>query len=74
MPGAVVLGHDGLLYGVTRVEASGEVELYRYGQTLIATPPPGTPITVIEQVTEELRAADVLIAGGLGPLEIIGET
>lgn len=77
--GAIVGGHDGLLYGVLSIDhthASGPiVTLTRYGVvTGPAQPPPGTPIAIISQpdLTAEGYAFEVLAAGGLQP-ELLGE-
>jgi len=77
--GSVVLGHDGLQYGVAHVEhglpGGPGIVLVRHGQRLQAQPPPGTPITVLQaaDVSEEARAFETLTAAGLGP-QIIRET
>lgn len=77
--GSVVLGHDGLTYGVEHVEhglpGGPGITLTRYGQRVSAQPPPGTPITVVEaaDTTEEARAFAALAEAGLDP-QIIRET
>lgn len=76
--GSVVLGHDGLVYGVAHVErdlpGGPGIVLVRHGQRLQAQPPPGTPITVVQaaDVSEEARAFAVLAQAGLGP-EVVRE-
>lgn len=76
--GAVVLGHDGQTWGVAGVAPGPDgptVALVRHGQQLVGRPPAGTPITVIQpaDVSGELAAVDALLAGGLGPVEIVYE-
>lgn len=74
--GAVVLGHDGALWGVESVvrEPVLAVTLVRYGRRMTGRPPPGTEVTVVEDadVTAEFRAAELLVAA-FGSVEIISE-
>ena len=66
--GAVVLGHDGDLWGVEHIEREPAlaVTLVKHGQRVTGYPPAGTPITVVEpaDVTAEARAAQTLIDAG----------
>lgn len=77
--GDVVLGHDGLTYGVAGIKhgnpAGPIITLFRYGQTIgPSQPPPGTPITVLQRadVTAEARAFAALAECGIAA-ELIGE-
>lgn len=77
--GSVVLGHDGLTYGVAHIEhglpGGPGIVLVRHGERVHAQPPPGTPITVLAEadVSQEARAFQALADEGLGP-QIIRET
>jgi hypothetical protein len=77
--GDIVLGHDGLAYGVADIVLGDPrgpiVTLTRFGEQLVAQPPPGTPITVIQPVDTDLeaRAFAVLADAGLAP-EVIRES
>lgn len=75
--GDIVLGHDGELWGVERIEHEPRiaVTLVKGSQRVTGYPPPGTPITVVQRadVSAEHDAAAVLLAAGLGPLHIISE-
>jgi hypothetical protein len=74
--GDVVLGHDGELWGVARIEREPElvVELVRYGARVVGRPPAGTPVTVVEpaDVSAEQRAVNALLGGGFD-VELISE-
>lgn len=74
--GDVVLGHDGLTYGVAGVAPGPIITLYRHGQ--ISGPaqvPPGTPVTILQRAdtAAEARAFAILAEAGLNP-QIIRET
>lgn len=75
--GDIVLGYDGQSWGVESVhrEPTLAVVLVRYGQRLVARPPGGTPITVLDEsdVSAEWWAAQTLAAAGMAPV-IISET
>ncbi len=66
--GAVVLGHDGDLWGVEHIEREPQlaVTLVKNGQRVTGYPPAGTPITVVKpaDIEAERQAADVLLAAG----------
>lgn len=77
--GCVVLGHDGLIYGVAAFEphpAGPVIELVRDGHSIgWAQPPAGTPITVLHwpDTAAEAQAFNALALGGLNP-QLIRET
>jgi hypothetical protein len=75
--GDIVLGHDRELWGVESIDHVPQlaVTLVRHGVRVTGYPPPGTQITVVEAVdtSAEAAACDVLLAAGLGPVEILGE-
>ena len=77
--GDIVLGHDGKAYGVADIvfgdPCGPVVTLTRFGERLVAQPPPGTPITVIQPVDTgpEAQAFAALAAAGLAP-EVIRES
>lgn len=77
--GDIVLGHDNQAWGVVELTLGDPrgpvVTLTRYGQQLVAQPPPGTPITVISpvQTDQEARAYAALFNAGLCP-EVIRES
>lgn len=72
-----VLGHDNDTWGVAAITRSPRlvVALVKPGSRLVGYPPPGTPVTVLHRadIRVEEMAAGVLIAGGLGEIEIISE-
>lgn len=74
--GDVVLGHDGELWGVARIEHEPElvVELVKHGTSVVGRPPAGTPVTVVERanVDAERHAAGALVSA-FGPVSIISE-
>jgi hypothetical protein len=74
--GAVVLGHDGALWGVEAImrEPVLSVTLVQHGRRVTGYPPAGTEVTVIEDadVAAEFRAAEVL-ANAFGPVELVAE-
>jgi hypothetical protein len=74
--GDIVLGHDGELWGVARIEREPElvVELVKHGARVVGRPPVGTPVTVVQQadVSAERDAVGALLASGLG-IELISE-
>lgn len=74
--GAVVLGHDGALWGVEHIqhEPTLAVTLVRHGRRLTGYPPAGTEVTVVEpaDVSGELTAAQNLI-DAFGSVELIAE-
>lgn len=72
--GAIVLGHDGLSYGVEEISHDSPygpvIVLTRHGVRVgPAQPPPGTPITILENpaMPAEAAAFAVLAEAGLGP-------
>lgn len=72
-----VLGHDGEVWGVAEIDhapAPLRVVLVRPGHRVQGWPPAGTPVTIVHRsdVSAELRAFEVLAAGGLAP-ELVGE-
>lgn len=69
LPGDVVLGHDGELWGVEDIQRVPQlaVILVRYGRRLTGYPPAGTPVTVVQPA-----GVQAFIDAGLGP-EILGE-
>lgn len=75
--GDIVLGHDGELWGVEAIEHTPRIAVTLVKGSLRVTgyPPAGTPITVVQpaDVSAEHRAAEHLLAAGLGPLGIISE-
>lgn len=75
--GDVVLGHDGELWGALAVECEPQlaVTLVRHEQTLVARPPAGTAVVIVDEVdlSAETRAWKILTAAGMGPVEIIAE-
>jgi hypothetical protein len=75
--GDLVLGDDGEVWGVSSITHAPRlvVTLVRHEHAVTGTPPPGTPVTVVQRadVTAEFAAAATLIAG-LGSVELIGET
>lgn len=77
--GDIVLGHDNQAWGVVELTLGDPrgpvVTLTRYGQQLVAQPPPGTPITVISPVhtDQEARAFAALFDAGLNP-QVIRES
>ncbi len=78
--GTIVLGHDGLEYGVVDIERGDPrgpvVTLVRFGARVgPAQPPPGTPITIVGEpdLSAEARAYAVLAEQGLDP-QVIRET
>jgi hypothetical protein len=74
--GAIVLGHDGELWGVEAIDHAPQlaVTLVKHGQRVVGYPPAGTPVTVVTpaDVAAEARAAQVLI-DAFGPVEIVSE-
>lgn len=72
-----VLGYDGDVWGVAAVSASPRlvVALVKPGHRVVGYPPPGTPVTILHHadLSAEERAAGAMIAGGLGPIEILSE-
>lgn len=74
--GAVVLGHDGALWGVEHIEHEPAlmVTLVRPGFSMTGYPPPGTEITVVvpADVSAEARAAGLLIEA-FGSVDLIAE-
>ena len=75
--GDVVLGHDGELWGIAELEHSPQLKvvLVRHGARVTGYPPAGTSCTVVTpaDVRAEAWATDVLMAVGLGPIQIISE-
>ena len=77
--GDIVLGHDNQAWGIVELTLGDPrgpiVTLTRYGQQLVAQPPPGTPITVITPVdtAPEARVFDMFINAGFTP-EVIRES
>lgn len=72
--GDIVIGHDGLLYGVADAAptpAGPRITLSRDGAVLSAQPPPGTPIEIWAQ-RPETAVLQMFQEAGLGP-EIIRE-
>lgn len=74
--GAVVLGHDGALWGVEHIEREPTlaVTLVRHGQRVTGWPPAGIEVTVIDQpdMSAEFWAAQNLI-DAFGSVELIAE-
>jgi hypothetical protein len=73
--GDVVLLHDQQTWGVAAKLPGGGVTFVRHGAVMTAYPPVGTEATVVQaaDVSAEVGAAGVLLAAGLGPIEIISE-
>jgi hypothetical protein len=75
--GDLVRGDDGEVWGVSSITHTPRlvVTLVRHEHAVTGTPPPGTPVTVVQRadVSAEFAAAATLIAG-LGSVELIGET
>lgn len=67
--GDVVQGADGESWGVEAVEREPQfaVTLVRHGRRVRGFPPAGMPVTVLSRadVSAEIAAVDVLLAGGL---------
>lgn len=74
--GAVVLGHDGALWGVETIVQGPPlaVTLVKNGARITGYPPPGTEVTVVvpADVSAEERAAALLI-GTFGSVELLAE-
>jgi hypothetical protein len=74
--GDIVLGHDGELWGVARIEHEPElvVELVKHGTRVVGRPPAGTPVTVVTpaDVDAERQAAGALVSA-FGPVKIVSE-
>lgn len=75
--GAVVLGHDGELWGVAEVtrEPRFTVTLVRGGHRVTGYPPLETPVTIVTpaDVSQEMRAAQAFVDAGFAP-EIISQS
>lgn len=74
--GAVVLGHDGALWGVEHIEREPvlAVTLVRYGERITGYPPAGTEIVIHQpaDVAAEAYAAGLFIEA-FGSVDLIAE-
>lgn len=74
--GAIVLGHDGALWGVESIvhEPALAVTLVKGAERVTGYPPPGTEITVV--MPADVRAEEQAVGAlmwAFGPVEVLAE-